>query len=485
MDSIMIASPFFRFERYDELNNIEKMFGKGGSRIKQAQAENEAGKVNLIIEIAKFVEKIAKNFLQSYYKINKVGVYNGDIQYNDFALREKFTIAANPLLIVIDSADKNKSRFTAQIRSDIKPYGKLAADLSIDPNNYGNFNLKYSLLNVPVSMFNPFVVSYTSFPLDRGRLEFKGNMNVVDSVIKSDNHLLIIDPRVAKRVKKKDTNWIPVPFIMSLVRGAGNAIDFQIPIAGSLSNPKFNIWKVVGEVVKNIIIKPPLTPYLYHVTQVENKVEKSLSIKWLMRQTELTNSQEKFIERISDFLRQNDKAQISISPMIYAEKEKENILFFEAKKKYFLSANKISGQSLSEDDSIKVDKMSVKDTLFIKYLNKVVGDSMLFTVQEKCAVVVPESIVASQYNKLLKNRESAFKQYFGDVKNRVNFSNATATVPFNGFSYYRINYNGDFPDALKKAYIDLEEINDAAPRDKYNEKRTSSIKQLSKREKGN
>ena len=43
MDSIMIAHPFFKYERYDELNNIERMFGKGGSRIKQAEAESDAG----------------------------------------------------------------------------------------------------------------------------------------------------------------------------------------------------------------------------------------------------------------------------------------------------------------------------------------------------------------------------------------------------------------------------------------------------------
>ena len=29
-------------------------------------------------------------------------------------------------------------------------------------------------------------------------------------IIKSDNHLLVIDPCVTKRIKNKDTKWIPI-----------------------------------------------------------------------------------------------------------------------------------------------------------------------------------------------------------------------------------------------------------------------------------
>ena len=85
----------------------------------------------------------------------------------------------------------------------MRPYGKIGIDLSLDPDDFGNFDVKYKILKVPVSMFNPYVVSYTSFPLNRGTLEFNGKMEVEDSVIRSENHLLIIDPRIGRRLRKK------------------------------------------------------------------------------------------------------------------------------------------------------------------------------------------------------------------------------------------------------------------------------------------
>jgi hypothetical protein len=477
MDSIMIAHPFFKYERYDQLNNIERMFGKGGSKIKQAEAESDAGKFNLILEIAKYVKKLAINFLQSYYRIDKVAIYNADIKFNDFSLREKFSVEANPLYLIADSIDRNHNRFSAELKSGIKPYGNLAVNLSLDPNNYGNFDLRYKILNVPVSMFNPYVISYTSFPLDRGKLEFTGYTNVKDSMINSENHLLILDPRVAKRVKKKDTKWIPVPFIMSLVRSSGNAIDFNLPIRGDLTNPKFKIWGAIGEVVKNIFVKPPSSAYLYHVKQVEQDVEKSLSLKWQMRQTELRPQQEKFVNRMADFLNENKDAAISVSSFVYQEKENEHILLFEAKKKYFIHVNKISNKNFSDKDSIVVDKMSVKDSLFIHYLDKLIGDSMMFTLQEKCDFIIGKEVVNNKFNQLLKNRESDFKNYFGEDAARVQFNSNTSSVPFNGFSCYRIDYKGDFPESLLNAYAELEELNNKSPREKYKEKRKARIEE--------
>jgi hypothetical protein len=231
LDSAMLLHPYFKYERYDYLNNVERMFGKGGSRVKQANADYKDGKFNLIIQIGKYIEKLARNFMQSYYRIGRVAIYNGDIRFNDFSMRDEFSAGANSLNISADSIDRNNTRFLATLSTAVKPYGNITASLKMDPDDAGNFNLKYTLTQVPVSMFNPYVVSYTSFPLDRGTLNFNGFMDVEDSIIKSDNHLLIIDPHVTFRVKKKDAKWIPVPLIMSVIRSTGNAIDFEIPIA--------------------------------------------------------------------------------------------------------------------------------------------------------------------------------------------------------------------------------------------------------------
>jgi hypothetical protein len=193
-----------------------------------------------------------------------------------------------------------------------------------------------------------------------------------------------------------------------------------------------------------------------------------------MRQTELRPLQEKFVNRMADFLKANQNAVITVSPLDYDEKEKENILLFEAKKKYFLLAHNVNSKNLSEDDSIAIDKMSVKDSLFIHYLDKAIGDSVMFTLQEKCDFIIGEEVVANKFNQLLAVRENAFKSYFGEAASRVKFKREENKIPFDGFSCYQIDYNGEIPAPLMKAYKEMDQLNDEAPRKKYVKERAAT-----------
>ncbi len=256
-DSITLSSPYFKYERYDSLDNVQAMFGRNGKNI--SDVTQQAGRFNLVIEIARYIKILSRNFFRSDYKIGKLGIYNGDFRFNDYSLVEKFSMDARPLNITADSVNNNHKRVGVIFKSGIKPYGEARLFVSINPKDSGDFDIKYTFEKIPVTVFNPYLISYTSFPLDRGTLELNGLWNVRDGQIKSSNHVVVIDPRVTKRVRNKDTKWIPMPLIMSFIRESGNVIDYEVPITGNLKNPKFHLRDVIFNLVKNIFVKPPTT----------------------------------------------------------------------------------------------------------------------------------------------------------------------------------------------------------------------------------
>ncbi|HET6245095.1 MAG: DUF748 domain-containing protein [Bacteroidetes bacterium] len=465
-DSIILNRPYFKYERYDSLDNLQTMFGKNGNNIENTIANNT--KFNLVIEIANYIKLISQNFLQSHYKVDKLAIYNSDIKFNDYSLNEKFTIELNPLTIIADSIDTNNKRVNVSVKSGIKPYGDFSGTLSINPKDSSDFDLHYNLQNLPVAMFNPYTIEYTSFPLDRGTIGFNGTWHVRDGVINSENHLLITDPRTSSRIKNKSVKYIPMPLVMAFVRDGNNVIDYEIPITGNLKNPKFNLRDVFLNLLENIFVKPPTTPYRMKVNSIETEIEESFVLTWNTRQSFLFSDQNKFIEKLAEFLKKNPEENIVVHPHHFELKEKEYILFYEAKKKYFLTFNNKTSKTFNELDSIKVEKMSVKDAQFIHYLNTQVKDSLLFTVQEKCIRLLDASFLNSKYKQLNKQREEDFLSCFKkeEVRNQVKFSSEQRVVPYNGFSFYKIEYKSEFPESLIKAYQKMNEINDKAERKK-------------------
>jgi len=469
-DSVSLNNPYFKYERYDYLDNLTRMFVSEESK---NAVESPGAKFNLVLEIGNYIKRLSQNFFRSNYKINRLAIYSGDLEFNDYSLSEKFSIHLNPLFVLADSITKNKKRVGVSIKTGIQPFGNASITLSINPNDSSDFDLNYILQKTPVAMFNPYLIQYTSFPLDRGTLSANGTWNVRNGNIKSNNHLILIDPRLTTREKTKDIKRLPMRLIMALVRERGNVIDYEVPITGDLKDPKFHLRDVIIDALGNIFVKPATTPYRMEVKITETEIEKSLTLKWEMRSSTLTRQQEKFTERMAKFLIENPGATITVSPQLYTVKEKENILLFEAKKKYFMTTKSKNETYFSREDAETVDKMSTKDKKFESYLNKQTADSMLFTVQDKCNRLLGETFVNTKYRQLNKERETAFLAYFKDKKaeNRIKISADQTVIPYNGFSFYKIIYKGEFPESILDAYRKMNELNDRSPRNLFQKER--------------
>ncbi len=170
LDSVAIIHPYFKYEEYDYLDNIQTMFGENGGNVTAVDADPE--KYNLIIELAHYLINVSKNFFESAYKINNLNLVNGDVKFNDYSKNEKFSIEADPLYISSDSVSEEKGRIQVYLKSGIKPYGNISISAKINPRDSADFDVTTNISKVPISIFNPYLVSYTSFPLDRGTLEF-------------------------------------------------------------------------------------------------------------------------------------------------------------------------------------------------------------------------------------------------------------------------------------------------------------------------
>lgn len=467
LDSISLDGPFFRYELYDDLDNVQTMFGKKGSNVTEAQSN--VNQFNLIIEIAELVKKLFQDFLRSDYEIGHVSLDDGHFEFADYSLSRKFLVGLIAFNAHADSVEKSRKRIELFVHSDIRPYGDLRVILSINPKDTGNFDLDYRFREIAMSSFNAYMITHTSFPIDRGILNFSGEWHVSDGAINSENHLVLLDTRVSDRVKTNDITWIPMPLVLALIDERGNSIDYEIPITGNLNDPNFHLSDVLLDLLKNIFVKPVTTPYRMEVKNVEQKLEQSLAMPWDVQQHSLTSAQEDFISEMVDFLKAEPNAQITVQPVVHEELENEIILMFEAKKLFLISAGEISAEAFSDKDSLRVVKLSIKDPAFIQFLKAQTTDKYLYPLQHQAAKMISTESLAHKLNLLNQSRRTAFLQAFekANVSGRVNFTEALNKIPFNGFSYFDITYSGGIPDYLKEAMIKLNEFNSKNPRKEY------------------
>jgi hypothetical protein len=105
-DTIALIHPYLKYERYDSLDNAQRMFGEKGSNVSAVKSDPE--QFNLLFNLANYIKDLSKNFLKSPYKINRLEITQGNLIYNDFSISEKFAAGINPLEVTADSIDKHK-----------------------------------------------------------------------------------------------------------------------------------------------------------------------------------------------------------------------------------------------------------------------------------------------------------------------------------------------------------------------------------------
>jgi hypothetical protein len=476
IDSVSWLQPYFLFERYDHLDNLQHIFGKGGQKVVEAKAD--VNSANILFRIADYVKILAKNFFKSNYQLKRLAIYRADFHYSDYTLNEKFEITASPFYLVADSIERSDKWVNLSLKTHLMPYGEINVNLSINPKDSSDFNIRYHLGQLPAAMFNPYLLAYTSFPLDRGTIDVKGSWKVNNGNIQSNNHLTVLDPRISKKQKKKGARWVPLKLIMFFIRERGNVIDYEIPITGDLKNPKFSFKDIITDAITNLFVKSVTTTYGAEVRSVENEIEKSFALNWELRKSSLSSKQEKFVEGLVAYLKDHHDIRIMITSKPYASKEKEYIMFFEAKKLYYLHKNHIKSQFLTGKDSVDIDRMAIRDSAFLHYLNGQVGKNMLFTIQDQCKSLISPDKIDFLFKKLNKEREKVFLAYFKaeGIGKGVKFKQELNSIPYNGFSFYGIEYKGEWPEDLKEAYDKMMELDNESPRDKFKSAREKNRK---------
>jgi len=154
------------------------------------------------------------------------------------------------------------------------------------------------------------------------------------------------------------------------------------------------------------------------------------------------------LRKISHYMFFHRNAIVYIKPESFEDKEKEMIMLFEAKKKYFLAINHRKGDTVSEDDSLLISKMSMKDQSFITYLNKATQAAKNdFATELKCKRLVGEKRIDELYHRLLFARKKQIENYFTDknIVDRVKFTQTKSVIPTSGYSNVRFYYKGDKP----------------------------------------
>lgn len=195
--------------------------------------------------------------------IGEIALAAGNVDYTDHFIRPNFNARLTAIKGSIGrfGSDSTESA-PLDVSATLNDNGPVEIKGTINPLAPApTLDLKASAKDIELTRFAAYSAKYTGFPIVKGKLQVDLSYALKDNALSANNHVFIDQFTFGDRVESPDATSLPVRLAISLLKDARGQIDVNVPVSGSLADPKFSLGGVIWKAFLNLIEKAVTAPF--------------------------------------------------------------------------------------------------------------------------------------------------------------------------------------------------------------------------------
>jgi hypothetical protein len=118
-----------------------------------------------------------------------------------------------------------------------------------------------SFKDIDLTIVNPYSGRFVGYKIDKGKLSVDVSYKVEDRKLDAKQHIVVDQLELGDRVESPDAMHLPIKIAVALLRDRNGVIDLDVPMSGTLDDPKFNVGALIWKVIVNVIVKAATAPF--------------------------------------------------------------------------------------------------------------------------------------------------------------------------------------------------------------------------------
>lgn len=274
--------------------------------------------------------------------IDQVTLQGGRIDFLDQSVNPQFSAHLSEMGGRVSglSADQNTAA-DVELRGKLDDYAPLEITGKINPLRTDLLvDLKAKITDLDLSPASPYSGKYAGYAIEKGKLSLDVKYSINGRKLDSQNSLFIDQFNFGQRVESPQATKLPVRLAVALLKDRTGKIDLELPVAGSLDDPKFSVWKIVLKIIVNLITKAATSPFALLGAAFGGGEELS-NVEFDYGSAIVTEPSMKKIATLAKALQDRPSLKLDIEGHVDMEKDREGL-------KQLLFNRKIKAQKLTE-----------------------------------------------------------------------------------------------------------------------------------------
>jgi uncharacterized protein involved in outer membrane biogenesis/flagellar motor protein MotB len=254
----------------------------------------------------------------------------------------------------IDLRGKLENSAPLEIVGKINP---LAKDLYLD--------LKVDFRDMDLSPLSPYSGRYAGYGIQKGKLTLSLKYHIEKRKLDSENKVFLDQFTFGDAVDSPDATKLPVRLAVALLKDRSGEIHLDLPVTGSIDDPKFSIWGVVWKIVVNLLVKVATSPFAL-LGAIFGGGEQLSYLEFPPGIADVPAGEEGKLGNLAKALQERPALKLEIEGHVDVEKDREGMrqLIFRRK----VAAQKLADLAKTGQPAPALDNVRVETAEYPKYL---------------------------------------------------------------------------------------------------------------------
>ena len=196
-------------------------------------------------------------------EVGVVRIAGGSMNFADFSTKPHFDTGIQELAGTITGlSGRPNARGQIELDGNVDRYApvKISGTMNVfAATTYTD--IKMSFKNMELTGLSPYSGKFAGYRIDKGKLTMLIGYRIENRKLAATHKVTINQLQLGERVDSADATNLPVKLAIALLKDRDGVINLDLPVNGSLDDPKFRLGPVIWKVVVNLITRIVTSPF--------------------------------------------------------------------------------------------------------------------------------------------------------------------------------------------------------------------------------
>lgn len=301
-------------------------------------------------------------------KIEKVTFQGGEIKFTDHYIKPNYSADIIELGGRISGLTSEETKV-----GEVELRGKLGGGAPVEITGKINplkrdffMDLDVKFKDIELSPLTPYSGRYVGYTIEKGKLTMELKYLLDHRKLDAKNKFFFDQLTLGDKVESPNATKLPVKLAIALLKDRKGEINLDIPVSGSLDDPKFSVWGIILKIIVNLLAKAATSPFAL-LGAVFGGGEELSYIEFDDGVATITEPNLKKIDTLIKTLSDRPALKLDIEGHVDLDRDREGLkqLLFQRK----LKAQKLKEMLKKGEPAVPVDEVKIEPQEYQKYLN--------------------------------------------------------------------------------------------------------------------